>query len=204
MIKFVSTALPTGPRFIDLTGKRFGRLLVIRFAGVSKSGQTFWHCQCKCEPGKGVVARSDSLKDGNTSSCGCVQAKSRRNNGKLTGPANGRLNGPKRRTHGESAATGNSAEYQSWRAMRDRCYRTKNIAFKNYGARGITVCDRWRDSFENFLQDMGRRPTLEHTLDRYPDKNGNYEPGNCRWATVPQQLENRRKQKKRVKGEPTS
>lgn len=85
----------------------------------------------------------------------------------------------------------NKPEYNSWLAMRHRCRNPKVTAFKNYGGRGITVCDRWHDSFADFLADMGKRPTLGHTLDRI-DNDGNYEPGNCRWATWDVQSKNRR------------
>jgi len=83
-------------------------------------------------------------------------------------------------------------EYTSWRSMRDRCYNPKARNYRHYGGRGITVCERWRTSFAAFLADMGRKPSIKHTLDRYPDNNGNYEPGNCRWATPLQQCQNMR------------
>jgi hypothetical protein len=84
-----------------------------------------------------------------------------------------------------------TAEYVAWRAMLGRCYRTDDISYPNYGGRGITVCDRWRTSFENFLADMGERPSTNHSLDR-KESNGNYEPDNCRWATKREQSQNRR------------
>lgn len=84
-----------------------------------------------------------------------------------------------------------SGEYNSWRSAKKRCYEANSPSYKRYGGRGITVCDRWLNSFENFLADMGKRPTPEHSLDRYPNVNGNYEPGNCRWATPIEQSRNR-------------
>ncbi len=93
-----------------------------------------------------------------------------------------------RLTHGLSK----DPTHISWSSMKSRCTNPGSGSYKHYGGRGITVCDRWLNSFDNFLKDMGLRPTGT-TLDRYPDKNGNYEPGNCRWATWSEQMSNRRK-----------
>lgn len=84
-----------------------------------------------------------------------------------------------------------TSEYRAWQTMRLRCLDPKNAAYPNYGERGITVCDRWKDSPENFIADMGERPE-GRTLDRYPNKHGDYGPGNCRWATNEEQSRNRR------------
>ena len=81
-------------------------------------------------------------------------------------------------------------EYTIWAGMKDRCYRPRNHKYPRYGGRGISVCDRWRDSFEAFLADMGRRPSRGHSIDRI-NNDGNYEPGNCRWATAIEQVHNR-------------
>lgn len=92
--------------------------------------------------------------------------------------------------HGESVHATRSVEYNAWRLMRQRCNDPKNKHYKHYGGRGIKICDRW-NSYEAFIEDMGRRPSKKHSLDRI-DVNGNYEPNNCRWATVVTQARNRR------------
>lgn len=86
-----------------------------------------------------------------------------------------------------------SSEYNSWRSMIGRCTRTKNNRYERYGGRGIKVCDRWLESFPDFLTDMGPKPTPNHSIDRYPDPDGDYEPGNCRWATREEQEANKRR-----------
>lgn len=83
--------------------------------------------------------------------------------------------------------------YMAWASMIDRCSNPNTECFERYGGRGIAVCDRWRGSFENFLADMGGRPSSKHSIDRYPDNNGDYEPTNCRWATKSQQSRNTRR-----------
>ena len=93
--------------------------------------------------------------------------------------------------HGHNTREGQTPEYTAWCGMIGRCYNSNNRKFKDYGGRGISVCDRWRDSFISFLEDMGEKPSASHSLDRI-DNNGNYEPGNCRWATVKEQSRNKR------------
>lgn len=93
--------------------------------------------------------------------------------------------------HGNARPGQETSEYNSWRSMHERCRNPKCDNYADYGGRGIQVCERWK-LFENFLTDMGRRPTPQHTLDRYPDVNGNYKPGNCRWATPKEQRANQR------------
>jgi hypothetical protein len=84
-----------------------------------------------------------------------------------------------------------SPEHKAWQKMKERCYYPKSAGFKYWGGRGITVCDRWRDSFQNFIDDMGPKPSSQHSLDRINNE-GHYEPGNCRWATHLEQRHNRR------------
>lgn len=108
--------------------------------------------------------------------------------GEVAGQA--KRTGRPRTTHGDTHGGIYSPEYKAWGAMIQRCTNPKEKAYHRYGGRGIVVCERWR-SYENFLADVGRRPSTEHSLDRYPDFNGNYEPGNVRWATRDQQTANR-------------
>lgn len=159
--------------FKDKSGERHGRFVVL---GIShrvptKSGgvRAFWKCLCDC--GTEFVVRGDGMGT-NARSCGCL--------------------------HRETAAqlqfkhggTG-TPEYSAWCDMKKRCLNQTDESFKDYGARGIKICSRWIDSFENFLADMGSRPSKTHSLDRI-DNNGNYEPGNCKWSTDVQQIRNRR------------
>jgi len=155
---------------LELTGQRFSRLTVISFSDVTNQA-TYWICKCDC--GNITRVAGTHLKTGHTTSCGCFYKETRK--GKLT--------------HGQK----NSTEYNSWNQMKGRCYNPNLKEYKHYGGRGITVCDRWINSFENFFADMGKKPTPKHTLDRYPNnESGNYEPSNCRWATWEQQNRNKR------------
>lgn len=154
----------------NLVGKEFGRLLVTQSAGQDKNRCAMWKCRCKC--GTRVTVYGSDLKKGHTQSCGCLQRE-------RTGDAN--------RKHGMST----SAIYRVWCEMRSRCERTTHSDYANYGAKGVMVCQRWQD-FETFLSDVGPRPSSRHSVDRYPDPAGNYEPGNFRWATQTQQMNNLR------------
>lgn len=155
------------PKLRNIAGLRFGKLTVIAEAGLYMGRRVVWRCLCDC--GRETVARGDCLRSGVTKSCGCLRKEL---------PT----------THGLT----DSPEYHSWCSMKGRCLNPNDQEARNYSERGITVCDRWLSSFEAFYEDMGPRPSPTHSLDRYPDKDGNYEPDNCRWATATEQVRNRR------------
>ncbi len=160
--------------FVDLHGRRFGRLEVIaRHVENSRHQKAQWECLCDC--GTTKVIDSGSLVSGKTLSCGCYHRERTAEVGRSIV------------THGMK----NSSEYNVWNHMRQRCNNPNNISYSNYGGRGITVCDRWLNSFEAFYADMGPRPSAEHSIERR-DVNGHYEPSNCYWATNDIQQNNRR------------
>lgn len=158
---------------IDLTGKTFDYLTVIkRGAKKENTPSTYWDCICSC--GNNLSVESSRLRSGRTGSCGCK--KGSRVSKKIT-------------QHGHCANDAMSRTYASWRSAIGRCHNENAFGFTHYGAIGIQVCDRWRNSFDDFLSDMGERP-IGTTLDRWPDKSGGYFPGNCRWATPSEQQNN--------------
>ena len=156
----------------DLAGMRFGMLVAVSFAGCVHATRShrMWRCRCDC--GQEVTVRSGSLLCGNTKSCGCQHG-----HGLIT--------------HGHARKGAREPEYAVWCAMIARCTRPNDAAWRNYGGRGISVCKRWRGSYEAFISDMGRRPSSAHSIDRI-NNDGNYESGNCRWATREQQAANKR------------
>jgi len=156
-------------------GTRFTRLIVTGVHPVShvyrrQHHRRYW---CLCDCGETIVAKGKHLKGGNVKSCGCLHAE-----------------GPWKETHGDGSKRTRDGEYVCWTGMKQRCLNPNHDSYPRYGGWGITVCEQWLNSYETFLEDMGRKPSPAHSIDRI-ENSGNYEPGNCRWATGSEQQANR-------------
>jgi|SRR5699024_2311953 len=158
-------------RGMDLTGQKFGRWQVIR-RGENQDNRVAWYCKCDC--GNTGTVDTRRLVKGRSKSCGCL---AREVNTK----------------HGHNTTEGSSSEYNSWHQMKQRCLNPNDKRYHDYGGRGIKVCERWMD-FNNFLEDMGKKPSPNHSIDRI-DNNGDYEPSNCKWSDDYEQQRNIRAHK---------
>lgn len=161
-------------RVRDLTGHRVARLTALEYAGNDKQGNALWRCSCDC--GRTSLVRSYALRVGRIKSCGCWESRR------------------ERRKHGQAAPQ--SPEYKAWSSAVQRCTNPRHPSYRNYGGRGVRICEEWRRSFVAFFNHMGPRPP-GLTLDRI-DNDGHYEPGNCRWTTYTEQIRNRRKLRRRA------
>lgn len=169
-------ATPTDPRWEDLTGRRFGRYLVVGYAGKPNGRLHRWFCKCDCGTERSIVR--GSLINGDSQSCGCAKPEATRKAATR---------------HGHTTRRITTRTYKSWSSAIYRCHNPNSISYPRYGAIGITVCEAWRNSFEVFLADMGERPEGT-SIERVKSERG-YEPGNCRWATPIEQARNQRSNK---------
>ncbi|KKL15314.1 hypothetical protein LCGC14_2068940 [marine sediment metagenome] len=151
------------PKFIDETGKRYGQLIVISRSKNSPCGRSAWTCVCSC--GNTTKIQSGHLRSGKIRSCGCMR--------------------------GQKHGMHRTPEYRAWSHMKERCQNSNVRGYRNYGGRGIEVCGEWINNFQAFYDHIGSKPSPKHSLDRI-DNDGNYEPGNVRWATAKIQANNKR------------
>jgi hypothetical protein len=158
-------------RFLTV-GQQFGRWTVISEDWIVQGKERSALVRCSCPKAIEKYVRISRLLAGESQSCGCLMRE--------------RVSKAKK-THGMKG----TSEYRAWQNIKNRCYNPKDKKYAIYGGRGIKICERWLESFENFFADMGLKPSLRHSIDRFPNRDGNYEPGNCRWATPEEQSQNR-------------
>ena len=174
---------------IDMIGQTFGKLTVIEDAGADKHKQKIWLCECDC--GNTTIVTGYALRKGHTRSCGCLIRPGYSAKGRYTVKAGTESSSYK---HGSS----NSKLYKAWSDMKSRCNNQNHRSYHNYGARGIRVCDEWSENYQTFYEDVSELPYFNepgYSLDRI-DNDGNYEPGNVRWADRVTQLNNKRSNKR--------
>lgn len=165
------------PKFVDLTGQSYGEWNVISYIGTKRA---LWLSVC-CICGEKKVLRGESIRDAEPSNRekGCWTCR--------------------RKKHGHSSmvngASSPSPEYRAWKSIKTRCLNPNISRYMDYGGRGIKICDEWINDFAAFLNYVGPRPSPRHSIDRYPNNDGNYEPGNVRWATDAEQSRNRKNTK---------
>lgn len=157
---------------LDLTGQKYGRWTILYFEGFYQNKISKWMCQCEC--GKKSIVLRNTLRNGTSKSCGCLQKETVIGIITIHGQASGKC----------------TDEYTAWKNMKGRCAGYSAIGKRFYKDNNVIVCERWLNSFDIFFADMGKRPSKKHSLDRFPNKTGNYEPSNCRWATKKEQAGN--------------
>ena len=165
------------PKKVNLVGQVFSQLTVMAKAIFQIYGDVRWICECSC--GGVSVVTSNNLIKNHSKSCGCLVSKTC---------------GERFTKHGLSSGGYRRPMYKLWKSMKARCYNKNDTNYRHYGGRGISMCERWLESPLNLIEDMGERPSPNHSVDRI-NNDGNYEPSNCRWATADQQQSNKRSNK---------